>query len=97
MTLLPTALFAGNLLDAGGQVFNVRHPDYGAVGDAVADASNDLLSDGRFVYAYADIEEYLKIGSWTDISEAFRVGWKMARLTQKDLQEIAENQFKPID
>ncbi len=37
MALLPKALFAGNLLDAGGQVFNVRNPAYGAVGDAVAD------------------------------------------------------------
>lgn len=37
MALLPKALLAGNLLDAGGQVFNVRNPAYGAVGDAVAD------------------------------------------------------------
>lgn len=37
MALLPTAKFAANLLDAGGEVFNVRHPSYGAVGDGVAD------------------------------------------------------------
>lgn len=37
MALLPTAVIAGNLRDAGGEAFNVRHPSYGAVGDGVAD------------------------------------------------------------
>lgn len=37
MTDIRDARFSGAFLDRGGAVFNVRHPDFGAVGDGVAD------------------------------------------------------------
>lgn len=37
MTILSDALFAAQFLDKGGAVFNVKHPDFGAKGDGVAD------------------------------------------------------------
>lgn len=47
MTILPRAPFAAQIIDAGGALFNVRHPDFGAKADGIADDANAILRATR--------------------------------------------------
>ena len=50
-------------------------------------SSSDLLSDGRYVYAYADIKD-IESSLGYPVNEAFKSGWRLGRMTKKQLEAM---------